>query len=130
MEKYYPINRNGIAVGKMCVQKEGLYYCFSGQCTLNRDDIYRVVVTCGVREMNLGVLIPEGSSFLIRKKVPIKQVGEGSWEFRVISDCFSTTSVFVPIIPDEPFSYLSRIKGSFLRLQNGNPGILLNEAQR
>lgn len=130
MEKFYPINRNGIAVGKMCVQKQGLYYCFSGHCTLSRDDIYRVVVKCGMKEMNLGVLIPEDGSFHIRKKVPIKQIGEGNWNFGVISDRSDTKSVFVPIIPDEPFSYISRIKDSFLKLQNGNPGILLIETQR
>ena len=129
MEVFYPITLKGKQVGKMEVQKIGLYYRFSGRCSLAGDGIYRVAVTCGTRQERLGVLIPDEDTFRITTSVPVKRVGEGDMSFQILTDSPIPTGIFVPIVPEEPFAYLARLKDSFLEIQNGEPGIRIEKMQ-
>lgn len=129
MEVFYPITMNGNPVGKMSVERKGLYYRFCGRCSLNRDGIYRAAVTCGTHQERLGVLIPEGDSFCVRTSLPVKRIGEGELSFQVLSDHATPTGVFVPIIPEEPFAYIARLKDSFLETQGNQTGIRIEKEQ-
>jgi 5S rRNA maturation endonuclease (ribonuclease M5) len=76
---------------------------------------------------------PDYSGEEIRRKLtarfPVKQLKEGNWSFQIVPKDFVSTACFIPIRPEEPFSYISRLKESFLDCQNGEPGIRIEKMQ-
>ena len=110
-------------MGKAQVLRQGLYYAFRCRCRLPEGEVFRLCVTCGERKENLGVVIPMDGGFGLDTKIPVKRLGEGSMEFRLLSKRTSSEGVFVPICPEEPFQYISRLKESFLIRKNGQLGI-------
>ena len=87
------------------------------------------MVTCGSVQENLGILVPEEDSFILNTSLPVKRIGEGEMSFVLRPKQESLTGSFVPISPEEPFSYISRLKESFLLYQNGQPGIRIAKMQ-
>ena len=130
MEQNFSVTVGGKPVGKVTVQKKGLYYQFSCRCNLTGDILYRLMVTCGSVRKNLGVLIPQDGCFRLNTKVPVKRIGEGEMVFALVSRQEERTGVFVPIYPEEPFAYISRLKESFLQYRNGQPGIYYTEKEQ
>ena len=123
MERYYAVTWQGAPCGKVAVKRQGLYIQINGNCILDHNDIYRLMLYCGDFQKNLGILMPTQSNFTVATKIPSKQLPEGEWIFRIQSKHQSQTSCFMPICPEEPFAYISRLKDSFLISQNGQLGI-------
>lgn len=129
MEKYFSVMLGEEQTGKVLVQRRGLYYHFSCRCRLPGDSIYRLKVRCGSNQDNLGVLIPQDGSFILDTKKPVKRIGEGDMSFTLISQKESIRGTFVPIRPEEPFAYISRLKRNFLIARNGQLGIYIEMMQ-
>ena len=129
MEAYYEVTLNGTPCGKVSVHRQGLYYRFSCKCVLDKNDIYRLILSCGDFQKSLGVLAPYETGFEIVTRIPVKQIREGDWLFHVIPKHTISAENFVPIHPEEPFAYLSRLKDSFLIYQDGQPGIYAEKMQ-
>ena len=129
MEENYAVTVCGKHTGKVTVRREGLYYAFSCRCMLDGNIIYRLIVTCGAKREKLGILVPKDGGFGLDTKLPVKRIGEGELSFMLLPKQDSFSGVFIPIYPEEPFSYLSRLKESFLILQNGQPGICIKNVQ-
>ena len=116
-------------MGKVQVERQGLYYHFSCRCRLEGDIIYRLLVTCGSVRENLGILVPKDGSFVLHTKLPVKRIGEGELSFSLVPRKEDLSGNFVPIRPEEPFAYISRLKESFLIIRDGQPGILIEKLQ-
>ena len=129
MEQSYSVSCKGTHAGKVVVQRSGLYYHFSCRCHLPDQIIYRLVVTVGKMCVNLGIPVPMDGSFVLNTKQPVKTIGEGEMSFALVTKKEDCSVTFVPIVPEEPFSYISRLKDSFLELQDGQPGITIKETQ-
>lgn len=127
MEQTYPVTRNGKHTGKVLVQRQGLYFLFRCRCSLPEQGIYRLWVTCGQHQESLGILVPKDGSFILDTKVPIKRIGEGNMSFSVVTKDQVSTTTFVPISPEEPFAYISRLKESFLAIRDKQPGIYMTK---
>ena len=112
--------------GKVQVLREGLYYRFFCRCQLSGDVVCRLLVRCGEKQENLGVVVPMGDGFGLEKKVPVKHLGEENMEFFLMPKCDHIGGEFVPIYPEEPFSYIARLKDAFLARQNGQMGAVIN----
>ena len=125
MEQSFSVTVDGTTVGKVTVQRQGLYYRFFCRCSLSGDGIYRLAVTCGEHRDNLGVLVPKEDSFVLETKISVKRIGEGDMSFFLLSNTESHCGHFVPIYPDAPFRYISHLKESFLIHKNGKNGILI-----
>ena len=111
--------------GKVQVLRQGLYYRFICRCRLSGESLCRLRVTCGGRTEELGVLAPVDGGFGLDRKIPVKRLGEGTPEFRVYGDREVPAGRFVPICPEEPFSYIAKLKDAYLVRRNGQAGILL-----
>ena len=109
----------------MQVQQQGLYYRFCCRCVLSGDVLCRLRVSCGGKQAELGVLVPMDGGFGLDRKIPVKNLGEGIPEFRLYTKQVSSEGTFIPIIPEEPFAYIARIKNAYLVNRNGQAGILL-----
>ena len=129
MEHSYSVTVCGQHAGKVLVQQQGLYYLFSCRCSLSGDVMYRLTVSCGGLRENLGILVPEHGSYVLNKKVPVKRIGNGAMSFALVPKNDDLKRTFVPIHPEEPFGYISRLKESFLMIRNGQPGICIEKQQ-
>lgn len=109
----------------MQIQKQGLYYRFLCRCRLSGDMLYRLLVSCGGKQEDLGILVPVNDGFGLDRKIPAKRLGEGTPEFRIMRNREEVEGNFIPIFPEEPFAYLTRLKESYLVRRNGQAGILV-----
>ena len=125
MEQFYSVTLNEKNIGKVSVWREGLYYCFFCRCDLDLAGLYRLMVLCEKQEIRLGILVPFEGAFILKTKYPIKKIGEGNLKFRIVSANCPISSPIMPVIPEEPFAYISRLKESFLVFQDGQQGITM-----
>ena len=123
MECQYSVTRNGNPCGKVTVSRQGLYYRIRCRCILPPEDIFRLQAACGIRRENLGVLVPVEDRFGLDTRIPVKQLGEGDLTFTVTAKRQPVQGRFVPIVDEEPFAYISRLKGAFLEIKNEQVGI-------
>ncbi len=122
-----PIILGGQAVGTAEVQREGLYYCFDCRCRLSGEIMYRLTVRCGERTENLGIPVPEGGRFVLRTRIPVKRLGEGTFLIRAEPKHAELQGKFVPLSPEEPFRYLRRLQDAFLQVRDGQVGVVIQE---
>ena len=114
-------------IGQAQVKRQGLYYLFSCKCELSGDVIYRISVSCNGHHENLGILIPDGAQFSLFTKLAAKRLGEGLFQFRALPKHQKCERVFVPVYPEEPFAYLTRLQNALLELRDDQVGVLLGE---
>lgn len=123
----YEIKQGDRLQGKVKVEKEGLYYRISCRCQLSGEVMHKLVVRCGGRETSLGVCVPMEGSFGVDRKISCKSIGRGTPEFLLLPKHEAVAGKFVPIYPEEPFSYMARLKDAFLARQAGQVGIVIKE---
>jgi len=121
----YEIQQGDKLLGKVNVTREGLYYRISCRCQLPGEGMHHLVLRCGGREINLGICVPMEGSFGVEKKIPCKSVEQGRPEFLLLPKHESIQGKFVPIYPEEPFSYMERLKDAFLARQGDQLGIVI-----
>ncbi len=118
----YPVMLGKERVGTVDVTKSGLYARFSCRCKLSGEVICALEMRCGAQTEKLGILVPEGKHFALDTKVPLKRIGAGEMVFRIVPRHSERSGQFVPIYPDEPFAYISRLKDAFLERRDGIVG--------
>jgi hypothetical protein len=123
----YEIRMGKEVVGTATVEQQGLYYRFCCRCRLSGSVICRVTVSCNGHHENLGVLIPVGDGFGLSTKVAVKKLGKGPFQFRAMPKHQKSEGKFVPIYPEEPFAYISRLQNAFLEIRNGQAGVVIGE---
>lgn len=124
--EYYYVYFGKEQVGGVQVVRQGLYYRFICRCNLNGGTICRLQVTCGDSRENLGIVVPMDGAFGLETKLPVKRLGEGKMEFLLLPKHEVLTEHFIPISPEEPFSYIARLKDTYLVKRNGQRGVLLD----
>ena len=127
MEGTYPIMHGDRSVGLAQVTRRGLYYIFSCRLQLTGKIICRLELTCGDQTENLGIPVPEGGTFVLNKTLPASRLKEGKPAFRVMPKHDSVQGEFIPINPEEPFAYLSRLKNAYLQYRDQQIGIVIRE---
>ena len=113
--------------GKVQVTRQGLYYRFVCRCKLSGDVVCRLCVSCGGQQENLGVVVPTGEGFGLDTRLPVKRFREGEPTFSLIPKHAMASGRFVPIVPEEPFAYIERLKTSFLVKKYGQLGIIIED---
>lgn len=114
-------------VGKAQVSREGLYYLIRCRCELSGETVFRVQVRCKDQLVDLGILVPEDGGFALKTRIPVKRVGEGSLSFFAAPRHRTPETAFIPLYPEEPFRYLSRLRDAYLTKRSGQIGIIIKE---
>lgn len=128
MEREYDVLCGGVSVGRVRVTRQGLYNHFSCRCRPPRDEVCRLFVRCGNREEKLGVPVPGDGGFFLETSIPVKRLGEGEPEFRLVPKSEGERPMkLVPIYPEEPFAYIARLKDAYLAEQGGHPAAAFSE---
>ena len=130
MEGIYPVGFGQTLVGKVEVRKQGLYYRFFCRCQMSGDVVCRLMVSCGGKQENLGVLVPVKDGFSLGKLVPCKRFGQGKPEFQLVPRHEPSTGTFIPIHPEEPFAYITRLKDAYFERRYGQAGIVLADMKK
>lgn len=125
MEGNYEVRFGNRSCGKVQVQRQGLYYRFLCRCRISGEVLCRLRVTCGDKQEELGILSPVEGGFGLEKKIPVKRLGNGLPVFQLYVKQEQAEGRFVPITPEEPFAYISRLKDAYLVHRNGQAGILI-----
>lgn len=123
----YDILLGGQPVGEASVTQQGLYLCFDCRCRISGEVMYKLTVTCGGHTESLGLLIPSGKDFALSTRIPAKRLGQGTPEFRAVPRHSEMKGKFIPVYPDEPFSYISRLHTAFLEKRGGQLGVVISE---
>jgi hypothetical protein len=89
--------------------------------------MHRIVVSSGEKRVDLGVCIPMDGQFGVNIRIPCKRIEGGDFEFQLLPKHDTVSGKFVAVYPEEPFAYLSRLKGAFLSQQMGKLGIVIPE---
>ena len=87
--------------------------------------MFRLRVSCADKQEELGVLVPADGGFGLDRRIPVKRLGEGKPEFCLYVQREASEGKFVPIIPEEPFGYIAKLKDAYLVRRNGQTGILI-----
>lgn len=129
MEGSYEIMFGGKSVGRVNVTKQGLYYRFSCRCRMSGEMVSRLMVCWQDRQESLGILVPTEGGFGLETRVATKKCGSGVPEFRVVPSRSTQRETFIPLSPEEPFTYIQRLKDAFFERRYGQPGIVLRDTQ-
>ncbi len=124
MEGTYEILMGNESVGEAEVTHRGLYLQISCRCHLSGEVLCKVMVTCGETRKNLGTLVPEGGGFCLSTKIPAKYFS-GTPSFCAVPRRGESEGKFVPIYPEEPFSYLEKLKECYLERRGEQLGVRL-----
>lgn len=130
MDGTYEVSLGAKTVGSVHVEKQGLYYRFSCRCDLSGDVLCRLMAQCGDRQLDLGVFVPMDGKFGVEKKIPVKRLGTEPLLFWIQTKQDKPEGKFVPIYPEEPFAYMTKLKDAFLAHQAGQVGIVIPEEVR
>ena len=120
MEGTYPVCSAGQVVGSVCVQKQGLYYAFHGQCKLTGEVMFRMQMNIGGHIWDLGVLTPEKEMFRVHTKLVAKELGQGSPLFTLKPNHKPNMTISAQIAPQEPFAYLSKLQQAYIYRDGGS----------
>ena len=84
-----------------------------------------LAATKRLKELHPDLKVVASGGFLLEKRIPVKKFSTGEPEFYLAPRHDTVRGKFVPIYPEEPFAYISRLKDAFLISRNGQAGILL-----
>lgn len=127
MEGSYDVFLGDQAVGKMYVDRQGLYLRFRCRCALSGQVIYKAVAVCGDTSENLGVLVPMGDAFGLETRLPAKRFSAGEFRFLVLPRHQELRGKFIPISPQEPFAYITQLKNAYLQKRDGLIGVVIEK---
>ena len=126
MEGTYEVLLHNTVAGKVQLTREGLYYRIQCRCVVPDDMVYRLLAISDRGRDNIGVVVPEGDGYVLNKRMPVKNLAEGT-SFVLSSRADTDSGKFVPISPEEPFSYIDQLQSAFLEINEGNVGVRLEK---
>ena len=119
---------NEEVVGKAEVTQKGLYYQFACRYRLPGKDLYRLQVFSGGVTADLGICVPaDGRNGSVRS-VPVKKIGTGDMEFRLVPA--KVALKHFPVSETAPFPYLNILRDSAFCVVDGNPVICQREMSK
>ncbi len=127
MEGIYDVVFAGEKVGRMQVQRQGLYYRFVCRCDDFTQQMYDVILQIGEQTLRLGMLVPKNGQWVLDAKLPVKRLGQGRPDFYLKPKHAPMPENFIPLHPQEPFGYLRKLENAYLASRNGSLGIVIKE---
>lgn len=127
MVETHELSLNGQTVGTVYIKRRGLYYHITCRCKLPSVGMYRIKAFSETAETDLGICIPMGTHFGIETNLPVSRLGEGELTFQIVAKNQEAASRFVPIDPETPFAYISKLEKARLSYRDGIPGVMIAE---
>ena len=125
MKEQYKIYMLNQPVGTAIVKAEGLYYSFACSCSIQTDGIYKITVCEGEHSQKLGVLVPNGLEYILTTRLPKKRFLTDAFSFQVTGVQSQASGTYIPLALDKPYSYISKLRNSFLEIHDEQKGVRL-----
>lgn len=123
----YKIILDNEQVGIAEVKEEGLYYLFICTCNIKQKGIHRICVEDGINKVDLGICVPSGNEFVLRKRIPKKRLLGNIFSFSLNSD--QKDKIEVPVQSGMIFEDLEKLNAARLEMINGQQKIVIDESQ-
>ena len=130
MDGFYSVTFGQAEVGEVQVRREGLYWHFLCHCCITGEVVCRLVVQCGNSRESLGIVVPEGDGFCLDTRLPVKKLERGEPRFTLIPRHEMGEGTFVPLKPEEPFAYITKLKDAYFVRRYGQAGLVIREELR
>lgn len=111
--------------GKVQVVRQGLYYRFVCRCRITGNVVCRLVAKMELGTENLGIVVPTEDGFGLRTSIPVKRFLSPVTGFVLLPKREALGGTYVPIVPEEPFTYLEKLKEAYLVKKNGTVGAII-----
>lgn len=118
----YAVTLNGEKVGTVMLTRRGLYYEVTCKCRAAGDQMLQLFIEGNGVTENLGLLIPAAGGLELRKRIPVKRLGDSVPAFILRSRNANTTE-FIPVSPDASFPGIHRLQDCVFAVRNGQPGV-------
>ena len=122
----YPLLKNEKQIGKVTVEKIGLYLEIKCSCSNLESGFHRLHMVYQDKTISLGVFVLENGCYNICKKIPQKSVGEGIPKFRIASDADEPSEQCVQLLTGQALDKLEWIRTWRLRTKEGGAYIAIN----
>ncbi len=121
MEGTYDVYFGAEAVGRVRVERQGLYYQFSCACVW-QEGMYHLMAN----GEKLGLMVPSDGKLCLQTRLPAKRFEQRDVRFSLLPKHAKMTLSFIPLRPEEPFSYLRRLENAYLARRDGQIGVVLS----
>ena len=111
-------------VGRAQVSRKGLYYQFVCTCTPPDNRIYKVWVSNGATEIDLGICVPAGDAYMLTKHLPVKLLPGENFTFSLHPKDVKRGVDAADEPPAEPLEQLEYAK---LNIVNGQETITIEQ---
>ena len=113
---------NNVPVGQAQIKQEGLYHKITCQCVLPNKRIYRIKVSDGINDVDLGICVPEGDCFILTSRVAVKKLSTENLKFYIITNQPSEFH----IADGKPFEALDKLEAARLQYRNGQLYVVID----
>lgn len=115
----YPIFRGETIIGTAFVVSDGLYMNVLCKCTNIDGAFCRLHVFFEDISIDLGLWIPDGSYFVVHKKIPKKEFGTGEPRFQACDMPGKICDTAIRLHAEEQFPYIEHLTNGRLKLKDG-----------
>ncbi len=122
MEGTYEVIFAGRPAGQVELSRQGLYCRLRCRCQWLDTAMYDL----WRGNMSLGLLRPKGNELVLDTSFPMKRLQESCGSFQLRPRHGKMPENFVPVYPEEPFSYLRRLENAYLAIKDGQMGVVLD----
>ena len=129
MELCFDVKRAEMVIGKVRVEKQGLYCKIKCKCVLDTSEVCKLHLSCFGADRNLGVLIPDGAYYVLETSIASKYVDLENPVFSITGLQTKNNGVFLPIDKNTPFPYIHRLESAKFLIQDGRAGVWLPDEQ-
>lgn len=113
--------------GSCELRHEGLYIRIICRCDITVEGICRLMLKCGERGVDLGVLAPVSGGFGLDRKLPAKSLPQGEPRFYIKIPGKRQLGLFIPVSDGDRFPDLSRLLDARFGCEQGHPGVYLDK---
>ncbi len=121
----YDVYYENEIVGKVSLQRWGLYYRIICKTRRISNEICRLYLYIEDKPVNLGVCYPQNGGLYLERKIAAKELSLADPHFVLMHEIRSQEGQFVPISPDRPFPMLWKVKSGVFQFRDGIAGIFM-----
>ena len=124
MKQYYPIYHQKTVVGDASLIKEGMYWYINCCCKNVAKKKFKILLEQQSSTIDLGLCVPTDNTLYLRKRIPVKTIGQGSMKF-ILREIDADICYSIQI----PFHHISKIPFGFLKKESGQLWLCINEVK-
>ena len=125
MEQTYPVFLGSAVCGQVQLHREGLYVRICCRCSILDGKIYTLMAQ-GEKSLPIGVPVPANGLFHLRKRIPARNLEEGTLRFFLQERSGDREQNFYPVEENCPLPFLADLLHARMVRVNDQVGVMLD----